>query len=173
MIVAASVTDQFVTIATHFIRDVGLPGVFVLMAAAATAIPFPSEATMLFAGFNVHEGHQTMVGVVIAGVLGDLFGATVAYSIGFPLDVKRGDPDYPALLLAQSYLGQHRNSGGLLYNHISQISDLAFKFRTTITRSGHWHYKGTRRRREPNNFRALPPVVVSGEPKNTPIFSRS
>jgi len=43
---------------------------------------------------------------------------SVAYSIGFPIGVKRGDPDFPALLVAQSYLGQHRNSGGLLYNHM-------------------------------------------------------
>lgn len=40
---------------------------------------------------------------------------SVAYSIGFPIDVKRGDPDYPALLLAQSYLGQHRDSAGMLF----------------------------------------------------------
>ena len=30
---------------------------------------------------------------------------SVAYSLGFPLDVKRGDPDFPALLLMQSYFG--------------------------------------------------------------------
>ena len=29
---------------------------------------------------------------------------SVAYSLGFPIDVKRGDPDYPALLVMQSYL---------------------------------------------------------------------
>jgi len=43
---------------------------------------------------------------------------SVAYSLGFPLDVKRGDPDFPALLVAQSYLGQHRLSGGVLFNRI-------------------------------------------------------
>ena len=30
---------------------------------------------------------------------------SVAYSFGFPIDVKRGDPDYPALLVMQSYFG--------------------------------------------------------------------
>jgi zinc protease len=51
---------------------------------------------------------------------------SVAYSIGFPINVKRGDPDYPALLVAQSYLGQHRNSGGLLYNHIRESRGLNY-----------------------------------------------
>jgi zinc protease len=51
---------------------------------------------------------------------------SVAYSIGFPIDVRRGDPDYPALLLAQSYLGQHRNSGGLLYTTMRQIRGLNY-----------------------------------------------
>ena len=40
---------------------------------------------------------------------------SVAYSLGFPIDVKRGDPDYPALLVMQAYLGPHRLSGGRLY----------------------------------------------------------
>ncbi len=40
---------------------------------------------------------------------------SVAYSIGFPIEVKRGDPDYAALLVVQSYLGPHRLSGGRLY----------------------------------------------------------
>lgn len=51
---------------------------------------------------------------------------SVAYSIGFPINVKRGDPDYPALLVAQSYLGQHRNSGGLLYNHMREARGLNY-----------------------------------------------
>ncbi|MEO8129745.1 MAG: insulinase family protein, partial [Bryobacteraceae bacterium] len=51
---------------------------------------------------------------------------SVAYSIGFPITVKRGDPDFPALLVAQSYLGQHRNSGGLLYNHMREARGLNY-----------------------------------------------
>jgi zinc protease len=50
----------------------------------------------------------------------------VAYSIGFPLDVKRGDPDYPALLVAQSYFGQHRESGGRLFERMRQARGLNY-----------------------------------------------
>jgi len=42
----------------------------------------------------------------------------VAYSIGFPIDVKRGDPDFVPLLVMQSYFGQHRMTGGRLMQRI-------------------------------------------------------
>jgi len=51
---------------------------------------------------------------------------SVAYSIGFPLDVKRGDPDYPALLLMQSYFGPHRMSGGRLFQRIREIRGINY-----------------------------------------------
>ncbi|HVW10099.1 MAG TPA: pitrilysin family protein [Bryobacteraceae bacterium] len=50
----------------------------------------------------------------------------VAWSLGFPIDVKRGDPDFPALLVAQSWLGQHRESGGELYNRMREIRGLNY-----------------------------------------------
>ncbi len=51
---------------------------------------------------------------------------SVAYSIGFPLDVKRGDPDFPALMLMQSYFGQHRDSGGRLYQRMRELRGLNY-----------------------------------------------
>jgi zinc protease len=51
---------------------------------------------------------------------------SVAYSFGFPIRVKRGDPDFPALLVAQSYLGQHRLSGGVLYDRIREARGLKY-----------------------------------------------
>jgi zinc protease len=51
---------------------------------------------------------------------------SVAYSIGFPIDVRRGDPDYPALLVAKSYFGQHRMSGGVLYARMRQARGLNY-----------------------------------------------
>ncbi|MEX2261926.1 MAG: pitrilysin family protein [Bryobacteraceae bacterium] len=50
----------------------------------------------------------------------------VAYSIGYPIDVKRGDPDFPALLVAQSWFGQHRNSGGRLFNRMREARGLNY-----------------------------------------------
>ena len=51
---------------------------------------------------------------------------SVAYSFGFPIDVKRGDPDYPALLVMQSYFGQHRESGGRLFQRIREIRGINY-----------------------------------------------
>ena len=51
---------------------------------------------------------------------------SVAYSMGFPIDVRRGHPDYPALLVAQAYFGQHRTSGGRLYNRLREIRGLNY-----------------------------------------------
>ena len=51
---------------------------------------------------------------------------SVAISLGTALDVKRGDPDYTALLIAQSYLGQHRASGGRLYERMRELRGLNY-----------------------------------------------
>jgi len=51
---------------------------------------------------------------------------SVAYSLGFPIDVKRGDPDYPALLVMQSYFGQHRDSGGRLFQRIRGVRGINY-----------------------------------------------
>jgi len=40
--------------------------------------------------------------------------------------VKRGDPDYPALLLMQSYFGPHRMSGGRLFQRIREIRGINY-----------------------------------------------
>ncbi len=51
---------------------------------------------------------------------------SVAYSIGFPIDVRRGDPDFLALLVTEAYLGQHRNSTGLLYQRMRELRGLNY-----------------------------------------------
>lgn len=51
---------------------------------------------------------------------------SVAWSLGYALDVKRGDPDYPALLLMSSWLGQHRESGGHLFNRMREVRGLNY-----------------------------------------------
>jgi zinc protease len=49
-----------------------------------------------------------------------------AISFGFPIAVTRSDPDWPALLLVQSYLGQHRSSNSYLYQRLRQIRGLNY-----------------------------------------------
>jgi membrane protein DedA with SNARE-associated domain len=79
----ASITDKLVTFATNVVGDLGLAGVFVLMFFESACIPIPSEATMLFAGFNVHKGDYSLVEVVLVGSLANLAGSWLAYAIGY------------------------------------------------------------------------------------------
>jgi zinc protease len=51
---------------------------------------------------------------------------SVAWSLGYPIYVKRGDPDFPALLVMSSWLGQHRESGGRLYNRMRELRGLNY-----------------------------------------------
>lgn len=51
---------------------------------------------------------------------------SVAISFGFPIAVKRGDPDFVPLLVAQSWLGQHRNSGVRLFDRIREKRGLNY-----------------------------------------------
>jgi membrane protein DedA with SNARE-associated domain len=83
LIALASVTDSLVTLATHIIRDLGVAGVALLtLASGVVGVP-GSEPTMLFAGFNVSEGHLSMFEIIVFGVLGDMIGASIAYAIGY------------------------------------------------------------------------------------------
>jgi membrane protein DedA with SNARE-associated domain len=77
------ITGPIVDVATNVIDALGLPGIFLLMALESACIPVPSEAIMLFAGFNVSEGNMTLFGVTVAGVLGNLVGSLAAYAVGY------------------------------------------------------------------------------------------
>ncbi len=79
----ASLTGPIVDFCVNVINDTGLAGVFLLMAAGSACIPIPSEAVMLFAGFNVSTGDQTLLGICLAGFAGNMVGSWVTYAIGY------------------------------------------------------------------------------------------
>jgi membrane protein DedA with SNARE-associated domain len=87
--ILASISETLVNETSHFVRDAGLPGIFVLMAISSACIPIPSEVVMLFAGFAVADRvsshahhHLTLLGIVVAGLLGTLVGSWIAYAVG-------------------------------------------------------------------------------------------
>ncbi len=83
LLALASITDSLVTLATHIIRDLGAGGVALLtMTSGVIGVP-GSEPTMLFAGFNVSQGHMSLLEIIVFGVIGDMAGATIAYMIGY------------------------------------------------------------------------------------------
>jgi membrane protein DedA with SNARE-associated domain len=79
----ASLTGPLVNFATHLIGDLGLAGVALLTTITAVIGVPGTEPTMLFAGFNVYQGHLTLLGIIVFGVLGDVIGASIAYAIGY------------------------------------------------------------------------------------------
>jgi membrane protein DedA with SNARE-associated domain len=72
-----------VTFATNVVTDLGYAGVTLMIVMSQVVIVPGTEATMLFAGFSVDQHHLTLLGIIIAGVLGDVLGASVCYAIGY------------------------------------------------------------------------------------------
>jgi zinc protease len=51
---------------------------------------------------------------------------SVAVSFGFPVELRRGDPDWIALWLARSWLGEHRSFNGRLMNRIRGVRGMNY-----------------------------------------------
>jgi membrane protein DedA with SNARE-associated domain len=83
MTVIASLTDPIVEVAVDVVGELGLAGIFVLMLLESACIPVPSEATMLFAGFNVDRGEYSLFMAVAVGSVANLVGSWLAYWLGY------------------------------------------------------------------------------------------
>jgi membrane protein DedA with SNARE-associated domain len=79
----ADITGPIVDLCVNVIESTGLAGIFLLMAAGSACIPIPSEAVMLFGGFSVSNGDQTLIGIVLAGLAGNMVGSWATYAIGY------------------------------------------------------------------------------------------
>ncbi|HWE09353.1 MAG TPA: DedA family protein [Solirubrobacteraceae bacterium] len=82
-VLQASITGPLVTFATNLIDSFGLAGVALLnLLTGVIGVP-GTEPTMLFAGFDVFRGDLSLAGIILAGTLGDVAGASIAYAIGY------------------------------------------------------------------------------------------
>jgi zinc protease len=82
-------------------------------------------ALPLSGGFQVRMKHPALSDssrVVIV----DKDTRSVAFSLGYPIEITRTAPDYAALLLVSSYLGQHRMSSGVLYDRMREKRGLNY-----------------------------------------------
>ncbi|MGE5636102.1 MAG: DedA family protein [Nocardioidaceae bacterium] len=100
----ASITDPIVQLAVDVVDAMGLPGVFVLMVLESACIPVPSEATMLFAGFNVSNGEYSLVAATAVGSVANLIGSWLAYWLGRVGRVDLLEKHGRALHVKQSHL---------------------------------------------------------------------
>src|SRR5581483_6010345 len=67
---------------TALISHWGLIGVFVLMVPESACVPVPSEVTLMFSGFGVHQGWISLPLVIAAATAGNLVGSLLAYALG-------------------------------------------------------------------------------------------
>jgi zinc protease len=81
-----------------------------LPAGKSAPIPAPAPASI--------RGHQAM--------LVSKPGADATICFGFPIDLHRGEKDFYALWIANSWLGEHRNSSSHLYNVIRESRGLNY-----------------------------------------------
>ena len=61
-----------------------------------------------------------------SAVFVDKPGADASISFGFPVDVHRGERDFYALWIANSWLGEHRNQASHLFNVIRELRGLNY-----------------------------------------------
>ncbi len=67
---------------TAVITRFGALGIFLLMVPESACIPIPSEVTLLFSGFAVHQGWMSCPLAVAAATAGNLVGSLLAYALG-------------------------------------------------------------------------------------------
>lgn len=76
-------TGPLIDFATEQVGAYGALAVFVLMVLESACIPVPSEAIMLYGGFLVGRGEESLFVIVAAGVAGNVIGSWIAYWVGF------------------------------------------------------------------------------------------
>jgi membrane protein DedA with SNARE-associated domain len=81
-----SLVEAIITEISRFVVSMistfGYTGIFLTMAIESACIPLPSEIIMPFAGYLVTTGQFTMLGVTLAGAIGNVAGSLVAYYAG-------------------------------------------------------------------------------------------
>ena len=76
-------TNSIVDAVTRAIGNHGFPAVLLLMTLESACIPIPSEVIQLFAGYLVSIGRMSFLAAVTAGVLGNVLGSWIAWSVGY------------------------------------------------------------------------------------------
>ena len=81
-------------------------------------LPPGDRVTLDLPAAPMPQGHEA--------VIVDKQTPAVAVSLGFPIELRRGDPDWVALWLVRSYLGEHRSTIGQLYQRIRELRGMNY-----------------------------------------------
>jgi len=98
----------------------GYPPAFLDRMKADFKTALPANGGLKFRMTNPVAPESTRVVIV------DKDTRSVAYSLGYPIEISRTSVDYAALLLVSSYLGQHRMSSGVLYDRMREKRGLNY-----------------------------------------------
>ena len=109
---------------TGVIERFGVIGVFLLMVPESACIPVPSELTLVFSGFAVHEGWMTFELAVLAATAGNVVGSLLAYGLGASRALDRVSAARRLLRRWEGLLDQH----GLRAVFIARLLPLARTF---------------------------------------------
>src|SRR5438067_13785737 len=77
----ASMLESFVHWLLDRFRDLGYPGIVVLMAVESSILPLPSELVMPPAGYLVAKCEMDFAGAWACGVLGSILGSLANYGL--------------------------------------------------------------------------------------------
>ena len=73
--------ESFVQWLLERFRDLGYPGIVVLMAVESSVLPLPSELVMPPAGYLVAKGEMDFAVALACGVLGSILGSLANYGL--------------------------------------------------------------------------------------------
>ena len=74
--------EQFAHWAQSVVRDLGYPGVFLLITLESTLVPIPSELVMPFAGYMASQGEFSLPVILVINSVGALLGSGLSYWLG-------------------------------------------------------------------------------------------
>ena len=74
--------EQFAHFVTGIVRDLGYPGLFLLITLESTLVPIPSELVMPFAGYLAAQGDFSLPVIIIINSSAALLGSGLCYWLG-------------------------------------------------------------------------------------------
>jgi len=76
------VLQDFAHAVQGLVRDLGYPGLFILIVLESTMVPIPSLLVMPFAGFMASQGHFSLPVILVINSTGALVGSALSYWLG-------------------------------------------------------------------------------------------
>jgi membrane protein DedA with SNARE-associated domain len=118
---------QLITLWFTWVHDWGYLGIVVLMAMESSIFPVPSELVIPPAAYWAVQGRYTLWGVVLAGTVGSVIGASVTYWaarwVGRPLVVRYGKYAWvpeAKLIKAERWLARYE-AGGIFFARLLPV----------------------------------------------------